>query len=412
MQVDIITIGDELLIGQTINTNAAWIGQELAQVGFSIGRSIMISDSKQEILTSFDESMKRSELVIVTGGLGPTKDDITKAVLCEFFDDKLIRNEEAFLRIKAFFDKRNKPMLEVNTAQALLPSKCEVIPNYLGTASGMWFKKNNRVLVSIPGVPYEMKGLMSEIIPKAISYFNIQPSYHQTLMTTGIGESFLAEKIKDWELRVEKDNLQLAYLPSPGLVKLRLTSKNGSQDKQKIDDYFKELETDFPAYVFGRNGISLFEVISNLLIANNKKLATIESCTGGSIASQFIKIAGASNYFQGSIVCYSNAIKTKVLGIEKELIDQFGAVSKQVVEQMALNGKRLLNTEYTIAVSGIAGPDGGTAEKPVGYVWCAIAHPKGVSSKQFQFGTNRERNIEMTALAAVNLLRKILTDIN
>ena len=412
MQADIITIGDELLIGQTINTNAAWIGQQLSLVGIAIGRSITISDRRQEILDCFAEALQRSEFVIVTGGLGPTKDDITKETLCEFFETELELKEDVLMRIEEFFAKRGKQMLPSNSQQAELPKSCIVLDNFLGTASGMWFERDGRILVSIPGVPYEMKALMTnDILPRAQSYFSVKGMYHQTLMTQGIGESFLAQKIEDWEDRIYKDGLALAYLPSPGVVKLRLTSKKGSTDAELIDTYFKELEKAHAKYVYGRNGATIFDVVGQLLRSKGKTLSTVESCTGGRIAANFVSSPGASDFLQGGIVSYSNEVKINEVGVSETTITKFGAVSEETVREMALGGQRKLKTDYCISVSGIAGPDGGTEEKPVGLVWCAVAYPGGVLAKQFQFGTDRGRNLEMTALAAVNVLRRLILGI-
>jgi nicotinamide-nucleotide amidase len=412
MQADIITIGDELLIGQTINTNAAWIGQQLSLVGIAIGRSTTISDVKEEILDCFSEALQRSELVIVTGGLGPTKDDITKETLCQFFETELELKEDVLMRIEEFFAQRGKQMLPSNIQQAELPKSCTVLENFLGTASGMWFERDGRILVSIPGVPYEMKALMTnEILPRVQAYFSVKGMYHQTLMTQGIGESFLAQKIEDWEDRIYNDGLALAYLPSPGVVKLRLTSKKGSADAELINTYFKELEKAHAKYVYGRNGATIFDVVGQLLRSKGKTLSTVESCTGGRIAANFVLSPGASDFLHGGIISYSNEIKINEAGVSKATIQQFGAVSEQTVIEMAQGGQRKLKTDYSIAVSGIAGPDGGTDEKPVGMVWCAIAYPGGVIAKQFQFGTDRGRNLEMTALAAVNVLRRVILGI-
>jgi nicotinamide-nucleotide amidase len=413
MQADIITIGDELLIGQTINTNAAWIGQQLSLVGIAIGRSTTISDGRQEILASFSESLQRSELVIVTGGLGPTKDDITKETLCEFFETELELKQDVLLRIKEFFEKRGKEMLPSNIQQAELPKSCIVLDNFLGTASGMWFEKDGRVLASIPGVPYEMKAIMEEeVLPRAQAYFSVKGMYHQTLMTQGIGESFLAQKIEDWENRIYKDGLALAYLPSPGVVKLRLTSKKGIEDAELIDTYFRELEKSHPKYVYGRNGATIFDVVGQLLRSKGKTLSTVESCTGGGISAAFVASPGASDFLQGGIVTYSNELKINEAGVTETTIKKYGAVSEETVREMALGGQCKLKTDYCIAVSGIAGPDGGSDEKPVGLVWCAIAHPDGVTTKHFQFGTDRGRNLEMTALAAANMLRRVILAID
>lgn len=409
MQADIITIGDELLIGQTINTNSAWIGQQLSMIGVGVGRAVTISDSEEEILAAVEESLRRSQLVIVTGGLGPTKDDITKETLVQFFNTSLIVYPDVLARIRRYFEQRGRSMLESNEQQALLPKDCIVLDNHLGTASGMWFERNGRVVVSIPGVPYEMKALMeNEVLPRVKSVFSVNGMYHQTVMTQGIGESFLAEKITDWENRIYSDGMGLAYLPSPGIVKLRITSKQGIQDAERIELYINELESLLPTYVYGRNGATITEVVAELLKKEGKTLGTIESCTGGALSGSFVQIPGASDFFQGAMVTYSNELKTELSDVSNSTLLEFGAVSQQTVRQMAEGGARRLGVDYCIAVSGVAGPDGGTAEKPVGIVWCAIKGPKGTITKQFQFGTDRGRNIEMTVLSSANLLRKYM----
>jgi nicotinamide-nucleotide amidase len=409
MQADIITIGDELLIGQTVNTNTAWIGQQLSLMGMPIGRTVTISDDREEILAAVEESLNRSNLVIVTGGLGPTKDDITKETLCEYFNTELVLYPDVLERITRYFEARGRSMLESNVQQAYLPKDCVVLDNHLGTASGMWFERGGRVVVSIPGVPYEMKALMeNEILPRVKSVFSVSGMYHQTVMTQGIGESFLAELIKDWENRIYADGMGLAYLPSPGVVKLRITSKLGVQDSVRIEQYMSEIEKRLPKHVYGRNGESIVEVVAKLLRQSGKSFGTVESCTGGAIASAFVEVPNTSDFFNGSLITYSNEMKTQLCGVDKELLIKYGAVSEEVVKQMATGGAEHLGLDYCIAVSGIAGPDGGTDEKPVGMVWCAIKTPEKVVTRKFQFGTDRGRNIEMTVLSSVNLLRRAM----
>lgn len=412
MQAAIITIGDELLIGQTLNTNAAWIGQELSNQGIRIYRSITIRDERQDILDVVDDFMNTADLVIVTGGLGPTKDDITKETLCEYFDTSLELNDRVLERIKMYFADRGKEMLPSNIQQAELPKGAIILDNEHGTASGMWFEKGGKVLVSIPGVPYEMKAIMNqEVLPRSKAQFGVTGNYHQTLMTQGVGESFLAEQIKDWEDRIYADDLFLAYLPSPGIVKLRLTSKKGAEDAQKIENYFREIREKLPKYAYGMNGETIFEVVGELLRKERATLGTVESCTGGGIANAFIQKAGSSDFFQGGVVTYSNDLKVKLANVQQETLDVHGAVSEETVKDMALGGKKTLNVDYAIAVSGIAGPDGGTEEKPVGTVWIAVAHPNGVVAKKFLFGEHRGRNLEKTQLYAANMLRKVLLSI-
>jgi nicotinamide-nucleotide amidase len=412
MKAGIITIGDELLIGQTINSNAAWIGQELSSIGVEICKSVTIKDERQDILDVVEEYFANFQLVIVTGGLGPTNDDITKEMLCEFFDTKLELDHVVLSRIESFFRERGKKMLDSNIKQAELPKDSVTLENRHGTASGMWFERGGRVLVSMPGVPYEMKSIMSEeVFPRLSSQFGIQGSYHQTLMTQGVGESFLAEQIEDWENRLYEDGLSLAYLPSPGIVKLRLTSKNGTSDAGLIKDYFDELKKRLSKYVYGENGESIYETVGGLLREKNHTLGTVESCTGGGIANAFVQYAGASDFFQGGIVTYSNTLKMQLVNVQNSTLEQYGAVSEETVKEMALGGKEAMKVDYTIAVSGIAGPDGGTEEKPVGTVWIAVAHPNGVEAKRFLFGAHRGRNLEKTKLYAANMLRRIILEI-
>lgn len=412
MKAGIITIGDELLIGQTINSNTAWIGQELSSLGVEICKSVIIKDERSDILETVHDYFTNYDLVIVTGGLGPTNDDITKETLCEYFETTLELDHLVLSRIESFFKERGKEMLDSNIKQAELPKDSITLENSHGTASGMWFERGGKVLVSMPGVPYEMKSIMKEgVLPRVTSQFGIQGSYYQTLMTQGIGESFLAEQIEDWEKRLYEDGLSLAYLPSPGIVKLRLTSRKGTTDAPLVRSYFEELKKRLPKYVYGENGESIYEAVGDILRDKNKTLGTVESCTGGGIANAFVQNAGASDFFHGGLVTYSNELKMKLANVKSSTLKENGAVSEATVEEMALGGKKALNVDYTIAVSGIAGPDGGTDEKPVGTVWIAVGHPDGVVAKRFLFGAHRGRNLEKTKLYAANMLRRILLEI-
>jgi nicotinamide-nucleotide amidase len=413
MLVEVIAIGDELLIGQTINTNAAWIGKELSLMGISVKRCTVISDDKDSIKNTIDEALKRAQLVLVTGGLGPTKDDITKHTLCEYFETELEINTEVLKRVEQFFKDRGREMLEVNKQQALLPKSATVMHNYHGTASGMWFEKEGSVLISMPGVPYEMKGIMKdEVFPKLKEKFQIASIYHKTILLQGIGESFLADKIQDWENRVRSYGLGLAYLPSTGIVKLRLTSSKGKVDAPAIDQFFDEIKEGFPVNYFGEGADNLSEVVGRILKANKKTIGTVESCTGGSLANRLVGVSGASNYFQGSFLTYSNELKNKIVEVTNESLKEYGAVSEQVVLQMAKNGREKLGVDYCLATSGIAGPDGGTEHKPVGTIWIGVAGEGFEKAYKFQFGNHRERNIEMTVLTALNLLRCSMLGIN
>ena len=412
MQAEIISIGDELLIGQTINTNASWIGAELSLIGIPIKWGIAIADEQEAILQSVDQAMKRSQLVIVTGGLGPTKDDITKHTLCQYFETTLELNQAVLQRIETIFKNKKRAMLDVNIQQAALPKSCEIIPNHHGTASGMWFEKNGSILVSLPGVPYEMKGMMKDyLLAKFQTRFQVSALFHKTILTTGLGESFLADKMADWENRIRAAGLGLAYLPSPGIVKLRITSTIGIVDAPKIDSFFQELKNELPLYVFGEENDTLHEIIGKLLKVQGKTLGTVESCTAGGLAKYITETPGASDYFQGSLVTYSNKMKHLLANVEEVTLKNFGAVSMQTVEEMSKGGLEKLGVDYCISTSGIAGPDGGTEDIPVGTIWISIASREKVISKQLNLGDNRERNVQMTIFAALNLLRCVLLNI-
>lgn len=412
MKAELISIGDELLIGQTVNTNAAWLGKELSFRGVQVCNGVTIPDKKEVILDALDVAVKRADLVIITGGLGPTKDDITKHTLCEYFEKELEINKEVLDRVEAFFKQRNRPMLEVNVQQAALPIGTEVLHNYHGTASGMWFEKSGVIVISLPGVPYEMKGIMmDEVFPRLQDQFGLSSIYHKTIHFQGIGESFLADQIQDWESSVRDEGLGLAYLPSPGIVKLRLTSLKGEVDAEKMDEYFDTLKKQFPINYFGEGEITINEVVADLLINNNKTVGTVESCTGGNLAASFVSLAGSSSYYKGSFLTYSNELKELLVGVSRKNLATKGAVSEEVVIEMAEKGRLKLGVDFCIATSGIAGPDGGTEEKSVGTVWIALASSDGVVAKKFLFGNNRQRNLDMAVLTALNLLRiKLLSN--
>lgn len=406
MRADILSIGDELLIGQTVNTNASWIGKELSMRGIRIMQTTAIPDDEEKIIEAIDDAVKRSEIVIITGGLGPTKDDITKHTLCKYFQTKLVLHQPTLKKVEDFFLKRNRPMLDVNIKQAELPESCVILNNNYGTAAGMWFEREGKIVVSLPGVPYEMKGIMNEeVIPRLLERFELKSLFHVTLMTQGIGESFLADRISDWEDKVRKAGLGLAYLPSPGLVKLRLTSYEGSVRQEEILGYFKELEEQLPQYVFGYGEQTISEVLGDLLREKKMTLGTVESCTGGMLAANIVAVSGSSDYFQGSFLTYSNELKNRLVDVPMTDLQEFGAVSREVVEAMAANGREKLGVDVCISTSGVAGPTGGTEDKPVGMVWVGIALKDRVIAKLFRFGDDRDRNIQMTVLSALNLTR-------
>ncbi|MCX6256332.1 MAG: competence/damage-inducible protein A [Bacteroidia bacterium] len=410
MQADIITIGDEILIGQVIDTNSAWIAEQLNMTGINVRQIISVSDDHQHIIDTLTDSEMNAYLVIITGGLGPTKDDITKNSLCSFFGSKLVLNETVLQSITNRFVKRGFAINELNRLQAMVPDNCIPLPNTIGTAPGMWFERNGKVIVSLPGVPFEMKALMElEVIPRIKAYFKTQFILHRTVLTFGIPESTLAIKIADWEDSLP-DGIKLAYLPSPGLLRLRLSLKGENEEVLKSLAWKKieELKLIIPEAIYGYDDDSLEKLVGHLLINKNSNLAVAESCTGGKIASMITSISGCSEYFTGSVTAYSNHIKENVLKVKHESLEIYGAVSREVVEQMAFGVRKLFSTDYAIATSGIAGPDGGSEEKPVGTVWIAIASPDGLFSKKYSFGDNRERNIIRASLTALNMLRMIL----
>jgi nicotinamide-nucleotide amidase len=406
MNVIVVSIGDELLIGQTVNTNASWIGQEISKLGGNVIEGLTISDKAQDILTTVDYALITSDVVIITGGLGPTKDDITKHTLANYFETELEIHQPTLEKITSYFSMRNRPMLESNIQQAELPKNCTILTNNYGTAAGMWFEKNGKIVISLPGVPYEMKGIMTEeVFPRMKERFQLNSMYHKTILTQGIGESFLAEKLTDWENRVRAEGFGLAYLPSPGIVKLRISSPNGDKDKEIIENYLSEVKNNLPEAVFGYENETLPEIIGNLLRDRHLKIGTVESCTSGLLANQIVTISGASDYFEGSLLTYSYKLKEEILGISNSTLLDNGAVSEIVALQMAEKGLEKLDVDICLSTTGIAGPAGGTEDKPVGLVWIGLATKNGVKARKFQFGDNRERNIQMTVLSALNWLR-------
>ena len=414
MQAEIITIGDELLIGQVIDTNSAWMGEQLSLIGIKTTRITTISDTEEAIMQALTEAESRSDLVLITGGLGPTKDDITKHTLCQFFETDLVLHQDILDTISEAFKARDIPMLPVHTLQAQLPRTCTVIRNWQGTASGMWFERNGKVFVSMPGVPYEMKGMMSkDILPKISSFFATGTIIHKTIITQGIGESSLAEQTKEWVADIEAAGIKLAYLPSTGQVRLRMTAFGVDEAalEQLLEEKTNLLIDLVPKYIVGFGETKIEDRIGELLKLNNATLSAAESCTGGYISHLITSVPGSSAYYPGSVISYSNQVKMQELGVRAETLQAVGAVSEEVVEQMVLGVQKKFNTTHAIAVSGIAGPDGGSDEKPVGTVWIAVAHYNKVITQKFNFGKNRERNIRNAALAALNMLRRSLLDL-
>jgi nicotinamide-nucleotide amidase len=406
---EIIAIGDELLIGQTINTNAAWLGEQLNAIGIKVHRSIVISDSRTEILAALDEASSRSHIIIMTGGLGPTKDDITKHTLCSYFNTDLIINEEALARITEFFQRRGLPMLEVNRQQAAVPSACTVIQNTRGTASGMWFERGDRVFISMPGVPYEMKGMMEdEVFGKLASFYKRPVIRHRTILTTGVGESFLANQLTEWEKMLEERSIALAYLPSPGMVKLRMSSYHemGRDVEADFKACEQELHRLIGEHIYGYDKETLQDIIGQLLRDSSATLSVAESCTGGTLSRLVTSVPGSSDYFKAGVVAYDNNIKSAILGVSPELIHQANVVSHEVARAMAQGARSRLETDWAIATTGIAGPGGGSDDFPVGLIYVAVCGPIECCSIELRLGKRRDNNMDMAAFAGLNLLRK------
>jgi nicotinamide-nucleotide amidase len=416
MKAEILTIGDEILIGQITNTNSVWIAQQLNISGIQVVHMASVPDSEPAIEEAFQTAMNRADLVLITGGLGPTKDDITKKTFAKFFETELEINDDVLKDVSSFFKKRNKEISEVNRQQALVPKGCTVIRNANGTAPGMWMKKKNTVFVSMPGVPYEMKAMVTDfILPKLKKENDLPTIYHRTILTQGIGESALAEIIETWEDRLSAKNIKLAYLPQPGIVRLRLSSHGADMNalKETVDREVDALVLLIENYIYGYESYgeempTLEKLVSELLRERKQSLSLAESCTGGYISSLITSLPGASEIYKGGMVSYTNEAKQELLGVEKRIFETAGAVSKECVEQMASNALKKFGSDYSVAVSGIAGPSGGTVDKPVGLVWIAVASKEKVLALKFQFGDNRQRNILMTANTALNLLRKFI----
>ena len=411
VKVEIITIGDEILIGQIVDTNSAWMAVELNKVGFELAQITSVHDEAQHIIDSLELALKRADIVLFSGGIGPTNDDITKQTLAKFFGTKLVFDASVIKNIEQLFLNRpNFVMNDLTYAQAMVPENCTVIQNVVGTAPLTWFEKDNKVIVSMPGVPYEMKNAMSmEIIPRLQKYFSTPSLLHKTVQVYGIGESALAMRIADWENALPV-NISLAYLPNYGVVKLRLsgTSENLLELEFSMNQQIDLLTQILGSSIIAYEDIPVESLISNLLKSNSLMVATAESCTGGNIAHKFTSIPGSSDFFKGSVVAYSNEVKTSVLQVSADDLVENGAVSQIVVEQMAIGVRRLLKSDVAVATSGIAGPTGGTDEKPVGTVWIAVCSEDKVISREFRFGALREQNIQRATQAALLMLKEII----
>jgi nicotinamide-nucleotide amidase len=409
----IITIGDELLIGQVIDTNSAWMAQQLNKTGIKVSRRIALGDNGNDIRQALDEEFGNADIILITGGLGPTADDITKPVLCDYFGGKLITDKEVLDHIKLLFETYYKrPLTERNIKQAEVPDNCTVLFNKNGTAPGMLFRKKGKLFFSLPGVPHEMKGLMEEkVLPILKNEFSNEHFIHRTLVTFGVGESTLADMIQDFENQLP-NHIKLAYLPNYGIVRLRLSGNGIHQEslEAELTHHFNVLQTLVKDFLVTNIDESMEAVIGKLLMQSNKKIATAESCTGGYIAHLLSAIPGASAYYDGSIISYSYEAKENLLGVEHNTLIQNGAVSEAVVKEMVKGILNKTKTDYAIAVSGIMGPDGGQPDKPVGTVWVAVGDHNNTMTKKFNFRFDRNKNIELTAVNALNLLRIFIND--
>ena len=407
INAEIIAIGDELLYGQIMDTNSHWISQELDAVGVRVVRKTTVGDNRTDILTAFEEASKRADLILITGGLGPTQDDLTKPLLAEYFGCEIVEVPEAVAAVSAYFTRRGREMTLLNTLQGHLPTCCTYVPNEVGTAPGMWFEQKGCYWMSMPGVPHEMKKLVKDfVLPKLSQVFELPVIYHKLIKTAGIGESWLADLIKDWENALPA-HIRLAYLPSLGHVKLRLTAfgTNKEQLQQEVAAQIELLLPQIEKYVYGYDEETLETALGKLLKNAGKTIALAESCSGGYVSHLITTVPGSSAYFQGAVVPYHNAFKERILGVKSETLSSHGAVSEATVAEMAEGVRALFNADYGLASSGIAGPDGGTPDKPVGTVWIACAGPGGVETRKLQLTQDRMLNIQLTGVAVLNLFR-------
>ncbi len=410
MKAEIITIGDEILIGQIIDTNSAWIAEQFNLNGIEIFQITSVHDDVEHITEAMREAEKKVDLVIITGGLGPTKDDITKDALCRYFNTRLVFHEPTFDWIRERFRMRNIDLNKLNRDQALMPESCQILHNKVGTAPGMWFEKNDTIFTAVPGVPFEMMYLVEhEILPRLQKNGKTKAIFHKTILTQGLPESMLAERIENWESSLP-DNIKLAYLPNPMSVRLRLSAIGVSPDelRQQIAIEIERLKQLIPEHIFGFDNETLAEVTGRLLLERDQKLSVAESCTGGYISHLLTLIAGSSAFYKGGITAYSNELKENLLNVSPDALKEHGAVSEPVVRQMAEGVRNALGTGYSVATSGIAGPGGGTEEKPVGTVWIAVSGPQKTVTEKYIFGDNRERNIIRASQTALQMLRRML----
>ncbi len=417
MKASIITIGDEILIGQIVDTNSAWLGKHLSDLGFEVEEIRSISDTPEAIYSTLSNC--QSDLMIITGGLGPTQDDLTKKVLCEFTKGQMYFDNEVYKRICKHLENKGVPVNTLNKQQAELPDSAEILPNSKGTASGMWFQHQTQDkkqhIIALPGVPYEMKAIYNEEINYRLTErFNLIKTHYKTIHTSGLAESVLAETLREWEDKLRKDGLLLAYLPRPGVVRLRIGFKSNNEElaTKTIQKYIEKLQDIIPNHIFSLEELEIEKEVFNLLIKKNKTLSTAESCTGGRIASAITALAGSSKVFKGSVVAYSNDIKERILNVPHSVLEKNGAVSQEVVEAMALNINQLYQSDMALAVSGIAGPTGATKDKPIGTTWIALSYQNEVISQSFLFGEERDNNQKKASITALDMLRKKLLEID
>jgi nicotinamide-nucleotide amidase len=412
MLAEIITIGDEILIGQIVDTNSAWMAARLNDIGVRVKQISSVADERQHILSALHEASHRADIILLTGGLGPTKDDITKKTIAEYFGVKLVENQEVLNNVISIFTRFNRPLLEVNRLQAQVPENCEVLLNRNGTAPGMWFNVDGKIYISMPGVPHEMRYMMEdEVLPRLKSSLKLPFIIHKTILTVGEGESFLAERIADIEDSLPSF-IKLAYLPKLGQVRLRLSGygEHEAMLKEKVNEYAAKIIERVANVVVAEEDIPIEKAILNFMTEKGLTLSLAESCTGGYIAHLFTLHPGSSQVFLGGVVSYSNGLKESVLGVKDETLLQFGAVSRETVIEMVEGALLNFKSDYAVAVTGIAGPDGGTPDKPVGTIWVAVASVNKKVVKKLTFGSKRKENIERSAISALNMLNTLLRD--
>jgi len=410
MKAIIVSIGDEVLIGQIVNTNAAWMGKVLNDVGIEVIENIVISDTSAHITTTLDHALSKADIILTTGGLGPTKDDLTTKTLAQYFGAELVLQEEVLERLKQMLEQRGRELTEQNQKVALVPKDCKVILNPKGTAPALWFERNGKSVIAMPGVPYEMKDFMTKfILPEFERRGVTQSLFHKTIMTAGTGETVLAEHIKDIEAALPP-HIKLAFLPRLGIVRLRLSGKGDDKQALEVDvnEYAQQIVQKIPKYVYGYDEKPLAAAVGDLLLERNATLSVAESCTGGYISQQIVQNAGSSAYYEGGIIAYSYELKSKLLGVSMDLLNTHGAVSQEAVEAMAKGAIERMGTDYAIATSGIAGPGGGMPDKPVGTIWMATASKTEIFSKKYQFTPYRDINIPLSANMALNGLRRFM----